>query len=76
MTDLIGETKAKIFADAHEAEFLVPYPEETFMDYHNNALGRRIAIEYVGQGYDVFAQKIREAIENGEAYVRAWDASN
>ena len=39
------------------------------MDLHNNALGRRIAVEYAGEGYDVFSQRIIEAINNGEAVV-------
>lgn len=39
----------------------------------NNQLGRQIALEYAGQGYDVFAQKIQEAIEGGQAYVITWD---
>ena len=43
------------------------------MDLHNNELGRRIALEYAGQGYDVFSQKIQEAINNGEAKVIKWD---
>ena len=43
------------------------------MDLHNNALGRKIALEYAGQGYDVFSQKIQEAINNGEAKVIEWD---
>lgn len=45
------------------------------MDIHNNELGRRIAIEYAGQGYDVFSQKIQEAINNGEAKVIIWDSN-
>ena len=43
------------------------------MDLHNNELGRKIAIEYAGQGYDVFSEKIQEAINNGEAVVLRWD---
>ena len=43
------------------------------MDFHNNALGRRIALEYKGQGYDIFADKIQEAILNGEAKIITWD---
>lgn len=46
------------------------------MDLFNNELGRQIALKYAGQGYDVFAQKIREAIEKGEAYVISWDEGN
>ncbi len=42
------------------------------MDLHNNELGRKIALEYAGQGYDVFSQKIQEAINNGEAVI-IWD---
>ena len=72
MTDKIGEEKAKAFADAHEQipNNPIQYYE---MDIHNNELGRKIAIEYAGQGYDVFSQKILEAISNGEAEVIIWD---
>ena len=72
MTDKIGEEKAKKFADAHEQ---TPDNEVELMamDLHNNELGRRIALEYAGQGYDVFSEKIQEAINNGEAYVIKWD---
>ena len=71
MTDKMGYDKAKMFADAHEA--IPNNPKEHMeMDFHNNELGRKIAIEYAGQGYDVFAQKIREAINNGEAKVIKW----
>ena len=73
MTDLIGEKRAQKFADAHEAEFLKKYPKDCEMDLHNNELGRRIALEYAGQGYDVFSKKIIEAINNGEAIVNEWD---
>ena len=45
------------------------------MDLHNNELGRSIALEYAGQGYDVFSQKIQEAIRNGEAKVLVWDSN-
>ena len=72
MTDMIGEKKAKKFADAHE-QFPNNPIEHMEMDLHNNELGRRIAIEYAGQGYDVFSQKIQEAINNGEAKVIIWD---
>ena len=74
MTDKIGEKKAKEFADAHEDIPNNP-AEHKEMDLHNNELGRRIAIEYAGQGYDVFSQKIQEAINHGEAYVITWDTS-
>lgn len=72
MTDKIGEKKAKKFADAHEQipNNPVAYME---MDLHNNELGRKIALEYAGQGYDVFSQKIQEAINSGEAKVIIWD---
>jgi hypothetical protein len=43
------------------------------MDLHNNELGRSIATQYAGQGYDVFAEKIIEAINNGDAEVLIWD---
>ncbi len=46
------------------------------MDLFNNELGRKIAIEYKGQGYDVFADKIQEAINGGNAYVITWDEGN
>lgn len=74
MTDKIGEKKAKKFADAHEQipNNPVEYME---MDLHNNELGRKIALEYAGQGYDVFSQKIQEAINNGEAKVIIWDSN-
>ena len=72
MTDRIGAKKAKEFADAHE-EFPGNPVEHMEMDLHNNELGRRIAIEYAGQGYDMFSQKIQEAIKNGEAKVIRWD---
>ena len=72
MTDKIGEDKAKQFADAHE-DFPNNPVEHKEMDLHNNALGRGIALEYVGQGYDVFSEKIQEAINNGEANVIVWD---
>ena len=68
MTDMIGEKLAKQFGDAHE-DFPNNKKENKEMDLHNNALGRRIAQEYAGQGYDVFSEKIIEAIENGEAIV-------
>ena len=72
MTDKIGEEKAKQFADAHEQIPNNPI-EHMEMDLHNNELGRKIAKEYAGQGYDVFSQKILEAINNGEAKVIIWD---
>ena len=72
MTDKIGYERAKKFADAHEEPFLASQPELCEMDLFNNELGRKIAIEYAGQGYDVFAQKIYEAIEEGEACVIRW----
>ena len=64
--------KAKKFADAHEQvdDNPIKYME---MDLYNNELGRRIAIEYAGQGYDVFSQKILEAIKNKEVKVLKWD---
>ena len=74
MTDRIGEKKAKKFADAHE-QFPNNPVEHMEMDLHNNELGRRIALEYAGQGYDVFSQKIQEAINNGEAKVIIWDSN-
>ena len=73
MTDMIGEEKAKKFADAHEAEYLTDQPELCAMDFHNNQLGRQIALDYAGQGYAMYAQKIQEAIEGGQAYVIEWD---
>ena len=72
MTDKMGEAKAKKFADAHEQIPDNPIDHKE-MDLHNNELGRRIAIEYAGQGYDVFSKKIQEAINNGEAKVIRWD---
>lgn len=72
MTDKIGEEKAKKFADAHENIPNNPI-EHMKMDLHNNELGRQIAIQYAGQGYDIFSQKIQEAINNGEAMVLLWD---
>ena len=72
MTDKIGVKKAKKFADAHEMFPGNPI-EHMQMDLHNNELGRRIAVEYAGQGYDVFSRKIQEAINNGEAKVIKWD---
>lgn len=72
MTDTIGEKKAKKFADAHE-EFPNNPVEHKDMDLHNNKLGREIALKYAGKGYDVFSQKIQEAISNGEAKVLIWD---
>ena len=74
MTDKIGAKKAKKFADAHE-QFPNNPVEHMEMDFHNNDLGRRIALEYAGQGYDVFSQKIQEAINNGEAKVIIWDSN-
>ena len=68
MTDKIGEKKAKEFADAHEDVANNP-SKHLEMDLHNNALGRRIAVENKGCGYDVFAEKILEAIANGEAVI-------
>ena len=73
MTDKIGVEKAKKFADAHEAVALSTHPAESAMDLHNNELGRQIAIKYAGQGYDVFSEKIQEAIANGEAVVIQWE---
>ena len=72
MTDKIGTEKAKEFADAHEAFSNNP-DEHKQMDLHNNELGRSIAMQYAGQGYDVFAEKIIEAINNGEGSVLRWD---
>ena len=72
LTDKIGVEKAKKFADAHEQKPSNPI-DHMEMDLHNNELGRRIAIKYAGQGYDVFSQKIQEAINNGEAKVIIWD---
>ncbi len=75
MTDKMGSKKAKKFADAHEI-FDDPdgiWKENSEMDLYNNQLGRSIAEKYSGQGYDVFSQKIIEAIENGEAVVIKWD---
>ena len=72
MTDKMGEKKAKEFADAHEEDYLSSQPKLCEMDLFNNELGRQIAIKYAGQGYDVFAQKIYEAINEGEAYVIEW----
>lgn len=45
------------------------------MALHNNELGRKIALEFAGQGYDVFSQKIQEAINVGEAKVIIWDSN-
>ena len=73
MTDKMGEKKAQKFADAHEQPYIQTNPEQCAMDFHNNALGRRIALEYKGQGYDIFADKIQEAILNGEAKIITWD---
>lgn len=74
MTDKIGAEKAKEFADAHEVVANPDFWKENCeMDLHNNELGRRIAIEYAGQSYEVFSQKILEAINNGEAIVLEWD---
>lgn len=72
MTDSIGAEKAAKFANAHEQTPNNPI-EHKQMDLHNNELGRSIAIQYEGQGYDVFAQKIIEAINNGDAEVLIWD---
>jgi len=72
MTDKMGEKKAKEFADAHEEDYLSSQPKLCEMDLFNNELGRQIAIKYAGQGYDVFAQKIYEAINEGDAYVIEW----
>ena len=74
MTDKIGAEKAKKFADAHE-QFPNNPANHMEMDLHNNELGRSIALEYAGQGYDVFSQKIQEAIRNGEAKVLVWDSN-
>jgi hypothetical protein len=72
MTDMIGAEKAKKFADAHEQVPNNPAGHKQ-MDLHNNELGRSIATQYAGQGYDVFAEKIIEAINNGDAEVLIWD---
>lgn len=72
MTDKIGEEKAKKFADAHE-QFVGNPIEQKEMDLFNNELGRKIALEHEGESYDVFSQKIQEAINNGEAMVIEWD---
>ncbi len=69
MTDKLGAGKAKLFADAHEKPHEKKHSAECAMDYHNNALGREIALQYAGQGYDVFAEKIFEAIMEGKAIV-------
>lgn len=72
MTDKMGAEKAKKFADAHEQFPDNPYASKQ-MDLHNNALGRKIAQDYAGQGYDVFSIEIQNAIQNGEAVVIEWD---
>ena len=76
MTDKMGYKNAKKFADAHEKPYLESAPRECKMDLHNNELGRQIALLYAGQGYDVFAIKIQEAIKNGQADVIRWDKGN
>ena len=65
---MIGIEKATLFADAHEAEYLTTQAAYCEMDLHNNQFGRKIALDYAGYGYDVYAQKIQEAIERGEVY--------
>ena len=57
-----------INADGYEASPGNPEQHKE-MDLHNNELGRRIAIEYKGQGYDVFSEKIQQAIDHGEARI-------
>ena len=74
MTDKIGAEKTKVFADAHEQIPNNP-ADHMQMDLHNNELGRNIATLYAGQGYDVFAGKIIEAISNGQAEVLTWDTN-
>ena len=76
MTDMIGEERAKQFADAHEEPWLEKQPDLCAMDHYFNEIGRQIAIQNKGQGYDVFAQKIQEAIKENKEYVIAWDEGN
>ena len=68
MTDKIGAYKAKQFSYAHEAKENNPSDYKS-MDLHNNALGRRIAIENKGVSYDVLADNVYEAIQRGEAVI-------
>ena len=76
MTEKMGADKAKKFADVHEMPYLLTQPELCYMDLHNNNLGREIALKYKGQGPDVFANKIIEAIEEGRACVLLPDEGN
>ena len=62
--------------DAHEKPWLEKQPNLCAMDLYFNEIGRQIAIQNKGQGYDVFAQKIQEAIKENREYVIAWDEGN
>ena len=76
MTDKIGKKKARKFATAHEmVKNFKEWQENCEMDLFNNALGRQIAEENEGKGYDVFAEKIHEAINDGKAVVIEWDSN-
>ncbi len=76
MTDKMGEERAENFAYAHEKEYLETQLALCQMDFHNNYLGRQIALSYPNEDYDFYAQKIKEAIERGDAYVIQWDEGN
>jgi len=55
MTVAMGEAKAKLFADAHEAPYLgTEWDENCKMDLHNNEVGRSIGNRYVVEYGDRF----------------------
>ncbi len=63
MTDLMGYEAAKKWADAHEDLPNNPVKSKK-MDLYNNEIGRQIALQHAGQGYDVFSKEILNAIDS------------
>lgn len=58
------------FTNAHETAFTQIYnPKESFMDLHNNEVGRSIANATKNLSIDQVQAKIIEAINNGDLYV-------
>ena len=68
MTSRFGEGFAEAFGTAHEGVPGNPADREA-MDLHNNALGRRIALENPGASDEELARLVFEAVNNGDAVV-------
>ncbi len=75
MTSEFGEEFAEKFATAHETEYNYnPSKAETFMDLHNNEVGRNIAILNPNVSDEDLQQIIMSALQEGQLYV--WDGSD